>query len=116
MKTWAFTLCLKDDPELIAEYRRHHQEAWPEVLAGLHDVGIRDMKIWLLGTRLFMYVEADDGFDPDRDFPRANSSPRAQEWDSLMRSLQQRAPEAPADAWWAQMELVFSKRWPNHQV
>jgi L-rhamnose mutarotase len=37
--------------------------------------------------------------------------PRYSEWEELMSSLQERAPEAPLDAWWAPMEEVFDLRW-----
>jgi len=77
------------------------------VIARLREIGIVDMKIYLIGRRMFMYLEADDGFDPERDFPKLNEVPRYREWDELMRTLQERAPEARADEWWAAMEEVF---------
>ena len=53
------TLELRDDPQLIAEYRRRHSRGaiWPEILAGIREVGILEMEIYLLDTRLFMIVE-----------------------------------------------------------
>ena len=51
---------------------------------------------------------------PERDFPRANESPRAREWDALMRGLQLPAPEAGPGEWWAAMEEVFDLNWPQH--
>ncbi|MGH2369095.1 MAG: L-rhamnose mutarotase [Chloroflexota bacterium] len=39
-----------------------------------------------------------------------------QEWEQLMRTLQERAPEAGADEWWADMELVFDMDWPQHRA
>ncbi len=115
MKTFGLTLCLRDDPATIAEYKRQHQAVWPGVLARLREVGVREMKIFLLGTRMFMYLETDDTFDPARDFARINDDPTSREWNDLMAGLQQRAPEAPPDQWWAPMELVFSMQWPQHQ-
>lgn len=114
MKSYGLTLCLKSDPVLIERYKEYHRQVWPEVLAGIRGVGIAEMKIFLLGTRMFMFVLAEDGFDPDRDFPRSQESPRAREWDALMRTLQERAPEAPSDQWWAMMEPVFDLNWPQH--
>jgi len=70
------------------------------------------MKIFLLGRRLFMYMEAVDGFDPARAFPRLNDDLRYREWDALMRSMQERVPEAREGEWWAQMEEVFDLNWP----
>jgi len=68
MQTYGMTLMLRDDDEVVARYREYHRNAWPEVLARLREVGVVEMKIYLIGRRLFMYMEAVDGFDPDRDF------------------------------------------------
>ena len=64
MQLYGMALNLRDDPAVIARYRREHAKAWPEVLARLRAVGITEMKIFLLGRRLFMYCETRDGFDP----------------------------------------------------
>ena len=64
MKTLAMTLDLKDDPEAIAAYRRHHAAVWPEVIQSLQKVGVKNMRIWLRQRRLFMLVEAEVGFEP----------------------------------------------------
>ena len=68
MKSFAMTLDLRDDPDVIAEYKRYHREVWPEVIEGLRSVGILKMKIFLKGTRMFMYIETEDDFEPTRDF------------------------------------------------
>jgi len=104
-------LLLKDDADVIDRYKRYHREAWPEVIARLKEIGIIEMKIFLIGRRLFMYMEAVDGFDPDRDFPKLNELPRYREWDVLMSSMQERVPEAREGEWWAAMEEVFDLNW-----
>ena len=108
MQHFGLTLELKDDPELITQYKAYHADPWPEPLQGLDEVGIIDMKIFLLGQRMFMYMTATDEFDPARDFPRyVEQNPKAKEWDELMRTFQQQVPEAKEGEWWANMELVF---------
>lgn len=108
MQHFGLTIELKDDPELIAQYKAYHADPWPEPLQGLDEVGITDMKIFLLGQRMFMYMTATDEFDPARDFPRyVEQNPKAKEWDELMRTFQQQVPEAKEGEWWANMELVF---------
>ena len=107
MHRYGMTLMLKDDEETVQRYWEYHRHVWPEVLDRLRKVGIVNMRIYLLGRRMFMYMEAVDGFDPERDFAKLNDLPRYREWDELMRTLQERAPEARADEWWAQMEEVF---------
>jgi L-rhamnose mutarotase len=105
-KRFGLTLQLRDDANAIAEYRRYHQDVWPEVTAELRAIGIERMFIYLLGRRLFQYIETTDAFDP-RDLPRLNDNPRYAEWDRLMRTMQEKVDEAAEDDWWATMEEVF---------
>ena len=67
VKRYCQTLNLKENPELIAEYRKRHlkENTWPEILAGIREVGILEMEIYILGSRLFMIVETPLDFDWD---------------------------------------------------
>jgi len=107
MARFALTLNLKDDPEAIRKYVEYHRNVWPEVEASLKAVGIRKMRIYLKGRRLFMYCEAKEGFDPARDFTAYQRDARTREWDALMRAFQERAPEAAPGEWWSPMEEVY---------
>jgi len=107
MRTFAQALDLVDDTARIAEYIEYHRSAWPEVIAGLRRIGIRNMRIWRTGTRLFMVFDAPDSFDPARDYQSYTSDPRCREWDELMRTYQQRIPSAREGEWWTEMDLVF---------
>ena len=107
MKSFAQALDLKDDPALIAAYREHHRHVYPEVTAALRAAGSGRMKIFLLGTHLFMYFEAPDEFSPERDYMAYAADARCIAWETLMRGLQQRVPEARPGDWWTPMELVF---------
>jgi len=102
---------LKDDPQGIGEYLRHHRAVWPEVTDGLRAIGIRGMRIFRGGTRLFMVIEADDAFDPARDYQSYAQAPRTREWDALMRRFQQPAPFAAPGEWWTPLEEVFDLGW-----
>lgn len=64
VKCYAQTICLKDDPAGIERYKQYHRESFPEVLQALKSIGITKMKIFLLGLRMFMYMETVDAFDP----------------------------------------------------
>jgi L-rhamnose mutarotase len=111
MSTFVLTLDLRDDPEAVAEYRRHHQSVWPEVERSLLAAGVRGMDIHLLGRRLVMVLDLVDGLDPASVFAaHARSSPRVAEWEALMRSFQRLAPEAAPGEWWARMEPVYRLR------
>ena len=115
MQAYGLALDLRDDPRLIARYTKEHAQVWPEVLARLREVGVTEMKIYLLGRRMFMYCETKDGFDPAKDFARANDDPIYQRWDDLMRTMQERVVEAKSGEWWAMMHLVFDLNWPQHK-
>lgn len=109
MKSFAMTLDLKDDPKIIRQYTEYHTNTWPEVLDGLKGLGISNMRIFLHGRRLVMYLEAPDDFDLETDFPRyMENSPRAQEWDTLMNTFQEPVPDANPGEWWAPMTQVFN--------
>jgi L-rhamnose mutarotase len=108
MKQYAMTLDLKDDPEAIVQYRRHHAQVWPEVVDALREVGIIDLHIWLLGRRLFMLLETQDDFDPETDLSRyLTLHPRCQEWEDLMGTWQQPLPQALPGEKWLPMERIF---------
>ena len=103
-----FTLNLKDDPAIVDAYVRHHRSVWPEVQASLLRAGVERMDIYLLGRRLVMIVELPEGVDHRTAFRlHAASSTRVAEWERLMTSLQEPAPDARAGEWWAVMEPVF---------
>lgn len=115
MKTYGLTLMLRSDPTKIAMYKDMHLMVWPAVTARLREVGVHEMRIFLRDRRMFMYIETDDTFDPHRDFTRVNEQPESAEWNRLMAELQERAPEATPEEWWAPMELVFDMSWPQHR-
>jgi len=114
MKVYGRMIDLRDDQEKVEAYVRYHAEVWPEVLEGLRQDGVTDMKIFLRGRRMFMYMTATDDYVPGRRAADAAPHPRVLEWDRLMRTLQQPSPEAAADEWWADMVLVFDLHWPQH--
>lgn len=103
-------LDLKDE-SVVETYRDHHRRVWPEVLESLKTSGVVEMQIYLLGLRLVMIAELQDGSDLRRAFAtRMASHPRVAEWERLMMSLQQPAPGAAAGDWWTAMEPVFEYR------
>ena len=109
VKRYVQTMDLKDDPDLIAEYRRRHSqtEAWPVILAGIREVGILDMQIFILGTRLVMIVETPVDFDWEHAMTRLATLPRQQEWEDYMAIFQQCAEGATSDEKWQMMDRMF---------
>lgn len=107
LKRYALTLDLKDDASLIAEYKKHHERIWPEIEAGIRQVGILSMEIYLLGNRMFMLMETPADFDFDRQMSLLGTLPRQQEWEELMWKYQQPLPQAAPGEKWLLMEKVF---------
>ena len=109
VKRYVQTMDLKDDPELITEYKRRHsqEEAWPEIRAGIREVGILDMQIFILGTRLVMIVETPVDFEWEPAMARLATLPRQQEWEDYMAIFQQCAKGATSDEKWQMMERMF---------
>ncbi len=106
-KRYCLTLDLKDDPKLIAEYRRYHEKIWPEITKSIRDAGIANMEIYLLGTRMFMIMEADENFSFERKAKADRESPMVREWEELMWKFQKPLPNAKSGERWMLMERVF---------
>ncbi len=116
MTRQVLALDLRDD-SVIETYRDHHRRVWPEVLDSLRASGVITMEIYLLGRRLVMIADLQDGADLRSAFEtRIASHPRVAEWERLMMSLQQPAPGARAGEWWTAMEPVFGYRAPAAQA
>lgn len=109
VKRYCQMLSLKDNAELIAEYRKRHSqgEVWPETLAAIREVGILEMEIYILDTRLFMIVEAPLDFDWDSAMARLSTLPRQQEWEDYMSEFQKAAPGSSSNEKWRMMERMF---------
>ena len=109
VKRYCQTLDLKDNEALIAEYRKRHSEgeAWTEIIDGIREVGILEMEIYILGTRLFMIVETPTDFDWDEAMARLATLPRQAEWEDYMAEFQLvKAGMASAEKWQL-MERMF---------
>ncbi len=106
---FCLTLDLKDDPALIQEYRHWHmpEHIWPEIPTGIRRAGITDMEIYQLGTRLFMVMEAIEGFDFDRQMGFLASLPRQEEWEGFVSRFQRSRPGASSSEKWMRMERIF---------
>ena len=109
VKRYCQTLDLRDNPELIAEYRRRHSQEhiWKEVPEGIRQVGILEMEIYLLGTRLFMIVETPLDFDWDTAMARLGTLPRQAEWEDYMAEFQLVKACMSSAEKWQLMERIF---------
>ena len=106
-RRFCLTLDLKDDPKLIAEYKRYHKKIWPEITRSIQDAGIEDMEIYLLGTRMFMIMEVNESFSFEAKTKADQLNPKVQAWERLMGTFQQSLPQARLGEKWLLMERVF---------
>lgn len=106
-RRYCLTLDLKDDPALIAEYKKYHEKIWPEITKSIRDAGIEDMEIYLLGTRMFMIMEVNDTFTFEAKARADQENPKVQEWERLMWKFQQALPQAKPGQKWLPMDRVF---------
>ncbi len=105
-----FALDLKDDPDLINEYKRYHAPdgVWPEITQSIREAGIVSMEIYLTGNRLFMIMGVDESFDPAQKARLDAANPKVQEWETLMWQFQQALPWAPKGEKWIPLEKIFT--------
>jgi L-rhamnose mutarotase len=104
---YCLALDLKDDPELIATYERHHQRIWPEITGSIRAAGIMDMEIHRTRNRLFMIMEVDESFSFEAKAAADLADPKVQEWETLMSTFQQALPWAMPGEKWVRMERIF---------
>jgi L-rhamnose mutarotase len=106
-RRYCLTLDLKDDPSLIAKYKRYHEQVWPEILKSIGDSGIDDMEIYLLGTRMLMIMEVNEKFSFEAKAKTDRENPKVQEWEELMWKFQEPLPQAQPGEKWLLMERIF---------
>jgi L-rhamnose mutarotase len=107
MKRYCLALDLKNDEALIKEYEAHHQKVWPEILQSIRKAGIKQMKIYRTGNRLFMIMKTDDDFSFENKAAADASNKKVQEWEELMWKYQQAIPLSKPGEKWVRMEKIF---------
>ena len=107
MKRYCQTLNLVDDPELIEKYCEAHAHVWPEIQEGIRSVGILDMQIYRLDTKLFMICDTVDDFDWEKDNARLAMLPRQAEGEAYVAQFQGSRPDAPSTEKWHLMDKIF---------
>ena len=106
-RRYCLTLDLKDDPRLIAEYKKHHEKIWPEIAKSIKGSGIEDLEIYLLGTRMFMIMEVNESFSFEAKNAADKSNPKVQEWEKLMWKFQQPLAGSRPGEKWVLMARIF---------
>ena len=104
---YCFALDLKNDADLIAEYKKYHVVVWPEIIQSIKESGIEDLEIFCVGNRLFMIMMVNEGFSFEEKAAADASNTKVQEWENLMWKYQQALPVAKPGEKWMLMEKIF---------
>lgn len=107
VQKYCLALDLKDDVQLIAEYKAYHKNVWPEIIKSIKDSGITLLDIYCIGNRLFMIIEANDNFSFEKKAMLDAANTKVQEWEELMWKFQQALPWAATGQKWMLMEKIF---------
>lgn len=107
MQRFCLALDLKDDSALIAKYEQWHQQVWPEIIESIHSSGIKQLEIYRTGNRLFMIVDATDGFSFEQKEAMDAGNKKVQDWEQLMWQYQQALPTAKPGEKWVLMNKIF---------
>lgn len=107
MQKFCLALDLKEDAQLISEYKVYHKNVWPEIVASIRQSGIKVLDIYCTGNRLFMIIEADDDFSFDKKAMMDKDNKKVQEWETLMWQFQKALPWAKPGEKWVLMDKIF---------
>ena len=107
---YVLTCNLKNDPELIAQYKHLHNEGmWPEVKKTFEASGAKSVRIYIQDTRLVLIISLPESVSMDDFQEKYNTTApdKIKEWDALMASFQQAPPGGEPNGTWVAMELMF---------
>ncbi|MHC5226303.1 L-rhamnose mutarotase [Ignatzschineria sp. LJL83] len=107
IKRYCQALDLHDDPELIAEYEMAHHKIWPEIVEQIKMMGVEQMEIWRIGNRLFMIMDVNSEYHPEKARQIAKNNPINEKWEKEMWKYQVATPWAREGEKWVQMNKIF---------
>ncbi len=67
------------------EYRKRHNEIWPEMVKVLKDAGISNYTIWMSGDEVFGYYECGKGVEYAAEVQK--NSPIVDKWNEYMKDV-----------------------------
>ena len=70
---------------MFDEYKKRHDEIWPELTQVLNDAGIHNYTIWNVGNELFGYYECEKGVDFALETQK--NSPVVDRWNEYMKDV-----------------------------
>lgn len=106
-KTFALTVDLKEDDDLIAAYEAHHRAVPEPVSKSILDAGILSMEIYRWKNRLFMVMVTTDDFSFESKKKMDQVNPDVQAWEEQMWKFQQALPGTKPGEKWQLMSCIF---------
>lgn len=107
MRRFCYALDLKNDAELISEYKKYHEKIWPEITASIIAAGIENLEIYLVENRLFMIMEVNDSFSFENKSKMDKLNPMVQKWEDLMWNYQMALPTSKPGEKWLLMDKIY---------
>ena len=83
MERYAWKATVKEGK--LAEYKRRHDEIWPEMVDVLKEAGICNYSIWNVGNELFGYYECEKGAEFAAKVQA--ESPIVDRWNEYMKDV-----------------------------
>jgi L-rhamnose mutarotase len=83
MERFARKAVVKDS--MLSEYKKRHDNIWPELKQVLKDGGISNYTIWNTGNELFGYFECDKGVAYAEKYQAASSV--VDKWNAYMKDV-----------------------------
>ena len=110
LRRFCFALDLDENPELIERYKWWHRPGGPPaaVNRSLRAADIRELEIWLCGSRLFMVLEAGPNYDPAAKAARDAQDPDVLAWEQLMWEFQKPLSGARPGEKWVAAERIYA--------
>jgi L-rhamnose mutarotase len=97
IETLAFKMQLKHGPGVVAEYKRRHDELWPELASALQEAGIFDYSIFLDEETLSLFAVLKRRLDaPFGELPKQAVMRR---WWDYMADLMEVEPDNKPRQW-----------------
>ena len=92
---------------MLEEYKRRHDEIWPEMLQMFAEAGVHNYTIWNVGNELFGYYECEKGAQYALDYQA--KSPVVAKWNVYMDDILTFEID-PATGKTAEMRLMFDMK------
>jgi L-rhamnose mutarotase len=97
---------IKVKPDKVEEYKKYHENVWPDVLETIKECNIENYSIFYKDGYLFAYFEYT-GDDFEKDMEKMADDPITQDWWDEVKPLQDPIEAREEGEWWAEMEEVF---------